>query len=91
MNFKELNPAYAKYSILAEKNGFILAKDVDAKDFYVFGTEYNFNFSFFPTNQCGTLSKVLGELKRWKKEVDFENTFMLEIEIEFIKSLQEIV
>lgn len=90
MSFRNARPEYSKYKILAEKNGFILAKDVDAKDFYMFGIEEDFNRSSFSVNQCGTLTEVLGELKRWKSEIDFSNPFMLEIEKEFIDALQKI-
>lgn len=63
MSFRNVNPEYAKYNILAEKNGFILAKDVDAKDFYMFGTEENFEKLSFPKNQKGTFSEIM---EKWK-------------------------
>lgn len=88
MSFKNVKPQYSKWHILAEKNGCILAKDADAKDFYAFGTEQNFDLSSFPVNQCGTLAEVLAELERWKNEVDFDNVFMSEIEADFINALK---
>lgn len=58
MSFRDVKPEYAKYRILEEKNGFILAKDVDAKDFYMFGTEENFEKLSFPKSQKGKFSEI---------------------------------
>ncbi len=90
MSFRNVKLEYAKYKVLAERNGFILAKDVDAKDFYMFGTEEDLNHLSLALNQAGTLAEVLAELRRWKKEIDSENLFMLEIENEFVNALKNV-
>ena len=41
-------------------------------------------------NQAGTLAEVLAELRSWKKEIDSENLFMLEIENEFVNALKNV-
>ena len=40
-----------------------------------------------PCNQYGTLKEIKSELQRWKKEVDFDNPFMLEMENAFLDVL----
>lgn len=39
-------------------------------------------------NLSGSKEELIGELERWKKEVDFNNKFMLGIEDKFIKFLE---
>lgn len=71
MNFREIKKEYAKYEILAEIGGTILARDVDAKNFYMFGTEENFNSLHFPKNQRGTREEVRKELEKIGYSVNF--------------------
>ena len=42
------------------------------------------------TNLSGRKEEVINELKRCKKEIDFNNPFMLEVENEFISVLTAI-
>lgn len=39
-------------------------------------------------NLSGTKEELIGELERWKVEVDYNNEFMLNIEDKFIKCLK---
>lgn len=79
MNFKTIKKQYAKYQILEECNGFFLARDVDAKDFYLFGNEDNFNRLTFPRNQRGNRTEVIEKLKKCKnKEIsEIKDKFIL--------------
>lgn len=72
--------------ILANKNGFLLAHDKYYGD-YFFGTEREIKSLSVPCNQYGTKKEIKTELERWKKEVDFDNPRMLEIETFFISVL----
>lgn len=87
--YKKINENHRKYAILCEKDNFILVKDNDCKDFYFFGTIRSFEALSFPVNQCGTLEEVKNELSRWKNEIDFDNSFMLEVENAFLAALSE--
>lgn len=73
---------------LAVKNGFTLVHDEYYNDFY-FGNERQINTMSMPCNQYGTLKEIRAELERWKKEVDFDNPFMLEVENAFLSALSE--
>lgn len=73
---------------LASKNGFTLIHDEYYNDFY-FGTERQINTLSMPCNQYGTLKEIRTELERWKKEVDFDNPFMLEVENAFLLALSQ--
>lgn len=68
MNFKTIKKQYAKYQILAECNGFFLARDVDAKDFYLFGKDENFNRLIFPRSQRGSRTEIVENLKKCKNK-----------------------
>lgn len=72
--------------ILANKNGFVLAHDEYYGD-YCFGTEREIKNLSMPCNQYGTKKEIKAELERWKKEVDFDNPRMLEVEAFFISVL----
>lgn len=53
----------------------------------------NFYYVLFPDNttmvdMMGSKDEVITELKRWKKEVDSNNSFMLKIENAFINCLE---
>lgn len=72
--------------ILSVKNGFYLVHDEIYNDFY-FGTERQIKSISMPRNQYGTLKEIKSELQRWKKEVDFDNPFMLEMENAFLDAL----
>ena len=72
--------------ILSVKNGFYLVHDEIYNDFY-FGTERQIKSISMPCNQYGTLKEIKSELQRWKKEVDFDNPFMLEMENAFLDVL----
>ncbi len=48
--------------------------------YYIIGLNY--------INLVGTKNEVLKELKRWKKEIDNNNEYMLNIENHFIKILE---
>ena len=72
--------------ILSVKNGFYLVHDEIYNDFY-FGTERQIKSISMPCNQYGTLKEIKSELQRWKKEVDFDNPFMLEMENAFLDAL----
>lgn len=87
--YKKIPESKRKYKILCEKDNHILIKDNDCKDFYFFGTVRAFERLSFPVSQCGTLEEVRNELNRWKKEVDFDNPFMLEVENAFILALSQ--
>ena len=69
--------------ILANKNGFVLARDGYYGN-YCFGAEREIKNLSMPCNQYGTKKEIKAELERWKKEVDFDNPRMLEIENFFI-------
>lgn len=69
--------------ILARKNGFVLAH-YDYCGNYCFGSEREIKNLSIPCNQYGTKKEIKAELERWKKEVDFDNPKMLEIETFFI-------
>ena len=73
---------------LAIKNGFTLVHDEFYNNFY-FGTKREINTLLMPCNQCGTLKEIRSELERWKKEVDFDNPFMLEVENAFLVALSQ--
>lgn len=68
--------------ILKSINGFMLVKD---KDFYCLMDSTGNTM----VNTSGTREKLLAELNRFKNEIDYNNTFMLEVENEFIKILIE--
>lgn len=74
------------FEIVAQKNGFVLAHDNFYGD-YCFGTKRELKALSMPCNQYGTKKEIIAELKRWKKEVDFNNPEMLEIEDFFICTL----
>lgn len=75
-----------KMKILANKNGFVLAHDEYYGD-YCFGTEREIKNLSMPCNQYGTKKEIKAELERWKKEVDFDNPRILEVEAFFISVL----
>lgn len=81
MNFKTIKKQYAKYQILEECNGFFLARDVDAENFYLFGKEENFKRLCFPRNQRGSKTEVIENLKKCK------NKDISEIKDKFILAL----
>lgn len=67
--------------ILARKNGFDLVQSDD-----------NFYSMIYPlgntcVNTSGSKQELVDELMRWKKEVDMNNPFMLEVENTFINAL----
>ena len=72
--------------ILAKKNSFILAHD-EFHAYYFFGTEEEIKSLSMPCNQYGEKKEIKAELERWKKEVDFDNPRMLEVESLFIAVL----
>lgn len=72
--------------ILAKKNGFILDHDEFYND-YFFGTERELKSFSMPCNQYGTKKEIRLELERWKNEIDFDNSKMLDIENYFISML----
>ena len=54
--------------------------------------ENEFYFIVFPdnttmVNTSGSKQDIINEMERWKKEIDFNNPFMLEVENGFIKAL----
>ena len=67
--------------LLAVKNGFSLVQ-VD-KDFYEVVNKYGQS----SVNVMGTKQELIDELTRWKREVDMDNAFMLEVENSFINVL----
>lgn len=74
------------FIIICEKNGFILAHDESYGNYY-FGTRRELKTSSMPCNQFGTKGEIKEELERWKKEIDFNNIQMLEVEEFFISAL----
>lgn len=57
--------------------------------------ENDFYYIVFPdgstmVNTSGSKQKVISEMERWKKEIDFNNPFMLEVENKFIATLKAI-
>lgn len=73
-------------TILAEKNGFLLTKE---GNFYQFGHKRDFSsFWGVPVSQWGTKEAIKAELERWKNEIDFDNSFMLEVENAFLAVLK---
>jgi|GEM_PF-2512105 len=66
--------------IVCKINDFKLCKDGD------------YYFIVFPdnttmVNASGSKQDIIKEMKRWKKEIDFNNFFMLDIENKFISVL----
>lgn len=56
-------------------------------DFFQFGTDEDFSQPWgLPVNQCGTAAELIETLEIWK-DVDFENTEMLEMEDQFLQVL----
>jgi hypothetical protein len=54
--------------------------------------ENNHYFIIFPdnttmVNASGSKQDIINEMERWKKEIDSNNPFMLEVENGFIKAL----
>lgn len=74
------------FEIVAQKNSFVLAHD-NFYGVYYFCTERELKALSMPCNQYGSKKEIIAELKRWKKEVDFNNPEMLEIEDFFICAL----
>ncbi len=72
--------------ILAKKGSFVLVRDECYGD-YCFGSEREIKNLSMPCNQYGTKKEIKAELERWKKEVDFDNPRMLEVESLFISVL----
>lgn len=78
------------YTILAEKSGFILARDETVGNRYFFDTRDKILTGMLtPVNQYGTLEEIETELTRWKTEIDSGNPFMLEVEDTFLAALAE--
>lgn len=69
--------------LIAEANGFELHQD---KDFF-FIKEPDGQTS---VNTAGTKEELINELERWKHQIDFNNSFMLTIENQFIRKLKSI-
>lgn len=77
-----------KNIILCQKYNFALVKN---EAFYKFGTwEELSNIAGVPVEQCGTKEEIKAELERWKNEIDFDNTKMLEIENAFLDVLNSL-
>ena len=69
-----------KKILISQVNGFKLFME---GDFYQVVSPSGFTM----VNTSGTKEEVIDEIKRWKKEIDINNQFMLEVENGFIKAL----
>lgn len=69
--------------LISKINGFKLCRE--GEEFYVKMPD-----NTTMVNLCGSKKEVIDELKRWKKEIDSNNPFMLEIENIFIETLAAI-
>lgn len=68
-------------TVVSEVNGYKLIND---NGFYYIGEILNYTFV------SGTAKEVMDELNRWRNELDYNNEFMLQIENEFIKVLEDV-
>ncbi len=69
-----------KKILINQVNGFKLFME---GDFYQVVSPSGFTM----VNTSGTKEEVIDEIKRWKKEIDINNQFMLEVENGFLKAL----
>ena len=69
-----------KKILINQVNGFKLFME---GDFYQVVSPSGFTM----VNTSGTKEEVIDEIKRWKKEIDINNQFMLDVENGFIKAL----
>lgn len=73
-------------NILSEVNGYKLIED---NGFYYISDANGEILDY--TFVSGTAKEVMDELNRWRNECDYNNKFMLQIENEFIKVLENVV
>lgn len=69
--------------LISKINGFKLCRE--GEEFYIKMPD-----NTTVVNLGGSKKEVIDELERWKKEIDFNNPFMLEIENIFIETLEAI-
>lgn len=72
-------------TVVSEVNGYKLINDNGF--YYILDAEGEIlDYTFV----SGTAKEVTEELNRWRNEVDYNNKFMLQVENEFIKVLEDI-
>ena len=72
-------------TVLSEVNGYKLIEDNGF--YYIVDVSCEvLDYTFV----SGTAKEVMDELNRWRNELDYNNEFMLQIENEFIKVLENV-